>query len=209
MAFIFPISCILALIFPIFIKYFPKIPNKITEDKYLTPSQSTRSTRSSHNSQYCRPQTYSDALKYSFFPRTIPHWSGIVWLHLWSQLRPQSSFRWLSQKLFFFFFFQNSKTLTSENDHIWSPEYQKGCKSKRPLVKTPPSQNVPELVKTSPNTKKILVKTSHKTSPFLKGDFSKKYGILTQEKLVLILMYESLKWCFNRVFYVHAAIDQR
>ena len=35
----------------------------IDKDKYLTPSQSTRSTRSSHNSQYCRPQTYSDALK--------------------------------------------------------------------------------------------------------------------------------------------------
>ena len=31
----------------------------IEKDKYLTPSQSTRSTRSSHNSQYCRPQTYS------------------------------------------------------------------------------------------------------------------------------------------------------
>ena len=31
----------------------------IDKDKYLTPSQSTRSTRSSHNSQYCRPQTYS------------------------------------------------------------------------------------------------------------------------------------------------------
>ena len=36
MAFIFPISCILALIFPILIKYFPKcvgkgsFPNKIT-----------------------------------------------------------------------------------------------------------------------------------------------------------------------------------
>ena len=38
----------------------------IDKDKYLTPSQSTRSTRSSHNSQYCRPQTYSDALKYFF-----------------------------------------------------------------------------------------------------------------------------------------------
>ena len=38
MAFIFPISCILALIFPILIKYFPKcvgkgsFPNKITAD---------------------------------------------------------------------------------------------------------------------------------------------------------------------------------
>ena len=41
----------------------------IDKDKYLTPSQSTRCTRSSHNSQYCRPQTYSDALKYSFFPK--------------------------------------------------------------------------------------------------------------------------------------------
>ena len=25
------------------------------------------------HSTYCRPQTYSDALKFSFFPRTIPH----------------------------------------------------------------------------------------------------------------------------------------
>ena len=47
----------------------------IDKDKYLTPSQSTRSTRSSHNSQCCRHQTYSDALKYSFYPRTIPHWN--------------------------------------------------------------------------------------------------------------------------------------
>ena len=47
----------------------------IDKDKYLTPYQSTRSTRSSYNSQYCRPQTYSDALKYSFFPRSIPHWN--------------------------------------------------------------------------------------------------------------------------------------
>ena len=37
----------------------------VDKDKYLTPSQSTISTRSSHNSQYCRPQTYSDDLKYS------------------------------------------------------------------------------------------------------------------------------------------------
>ena len=36
-----------------------------------TLSQRTRSTRSSHNSQYCRPLTYGDALKYSFFSRTI------------------------------------------------------------------------------------------------------------------------------------------
>ena len=50
----------------------------IDKDKYLTPSQSTRSTRSSHNSQYCRPQTYSDPLKYSFFPRTMPHWNCLA-----------------------------------------------------------------------------------------------------------------------------------
>ena len=43
----------------------------IDKDKYLTPSQRTQSTRSLHNSQYCRPQTYSDALKYYFFSRTI------------------------------------------------------------------------------------------------------------------------------------------
>ena len=50
----------------------------LIKDKYLTPSQSTRSTRSSHNSQYCRPQTYSDGLKYSFFPRTILHWNSLA-----------------------------------------------------------------------------------------------------------------------------------
>ena len=61
----------------------------IDKDKYLTPSQSTRSTRSSHNSQYCRPQTYSDAPKYSFSQELFL--IGIVWPHLWSQLRPQRS----------------------------------------------------------------------------------------------------------------------
>ena len=48
------------------------------KDKYLTPSQSTRSTRSSHTSHYCRPQTYSDALKYFCFPRTIPQWNSLA-----------------------------------------------------------------------------------------------------------------------------------
>ena len=45
--------------------FFHKIPcgiMSIDKDKYLTPSQRTRSTRASHNSQYCRPQTYSDVL---------------------------------------------------------------------------------------------------------------------------------------------------
>ena len=61
-----------------------------------------------------------------------------------------------------------------------------GCKSKRPPVKTPPSQNVHEWVKTSPYRLKNWSKRLHKTSPFFKGDFSKKYGILTKKKLVLV-----------------------
>ena len=61
----------------------------IDKDKYLTPSQRKRSTRASHSSKYCRPQTYSDALKCSFSPGLFP--IGIVWLQLWSQLRPQRS----------------------------------------------------------------------------------------------------------------------
>ena len=44
----------------------------IEKDKYLTPARSFKSTRSSHSAQYCRYQTYSDALKNSFFPQTIP-----------------------------------------------------------------------------------------------------------------------------------------
>ena len=30
-----------------------------------------------HSAQYRRHQTYSDALKNSFFPRTIPHWNSL------------------------------------------------------------------------------------------------------------------------------------
>ena len=56
----------------------------------------------------------------------------------------------------------------------------------RVQVKTPPSQNVHELVKTSPNTKKDWSKRPHKTSPFFKGDFSKKYGILPKKKPFLV-----------------------
>ena len=38
------------------------------KDKYMTPAHSLKSTRSSHSAQYRRHQTYSDALKNSFFP---------------------------------------------------------------------------------------------------------------------------------------------
>ena len=49
----------------------------IEKDKYLTPARSLKSIRSSHSAQYCRYQTYSDALKNSFFPRTIPQWNSL------------------------------------------------------------------------------------------------------------------------------------
>ena len=41
------------------------------KDKYLTPAPNLR-RRASHESQYTRYLAYSDALKKSFFPRTIP-----------------------------------------------------------------------------------------------------------------------------------------
>ena len=49
----------------------------IEKDKYMTPAHSLKTTRSSHSAQYRRHQTYSDALKNSFFPRTIPHWNSL------------------------------------------------------------------------------------------------------------------------------------
>ena len=73
---------------------------------------------------------------------------------------------------------------TGQYEFEWSIENFKGlfygCKSKRPLVKTPPSQNVPK------HEKKIGQNVPIKTSPFFKGDFSKKYGILAKKKLVLV-----------------------
>ena len=49
----------------------------IEKDKCMTPAHSLKTTRSSHSAQYRRHQTYSDALKNSFFPRTIPHWNSL------------------------------------------------------------------------------------------------------------------------------------
>ena len=59
----------------------------IEKDKYLTPARSLKSTRSAHSAQYCRyqTQTYSDALKNSFFPRTIPQWNSLSPLAVNSQ----------------------------------------------------------------------------------------------------------------------------
>ena len=47
------------------------------KDKYMTPAHSLKTIRSSHSAQYRRHQTYSDALKNSFFPQTIPHWNSL------------------------------------------------------------------------------------------------------------------------------------
>ena len=68
-----------------FLLLFPKIHSGavyIEKDKYLTPAHSLKSTRSSHSAQYCRCQTYRDALKNSFFPRLFH--IGIVFLLWWS-----------------------------------------------------------------------------------------------------------------------------
>ena len=47
----------------------------IEKDKYLTPAHSLKTTRASHSAQYCRYQTYSDALKNSF----SPNYSTVEW----------------------------------------------------------------------------------------------------------------------------------
>ena len=44
----------------------------LDKDKYLTPAPNIRRTRASHEFQYIRYLAYSEALKNSFFPRTIP-----------------------------------------------------------------------------------------------------------------------------------------
>ena len=49
----------------------------LDKDKYLIPAPNLRRTRASHESQYTSPFAYSDALKNSFFPRTIPVWNSL------------------------------------------------------------------------------------------------------------------------------------
>ena len=61
----------------------------IEKDKYMTPAHSLKTTRSSHSAQYRRHQTYSDALKNSFFAELFL--IGIVCLLLWPIPRPQRS----------------------------------------------------------------------------------------------------------------------
>ena len=78
-------------------------------DKYLTPAHSLNSTRASHSVQYCRYQTYSDALKNSFSPKLFH--SGMLFLLRWSIPRLLRSF-WHSsfsqntvERFFLFVFF--------------------------------------------------------------------------------------------------------
>ena len=49
----------------------------LDKDTYLTPAPNIRRTRASHESQYTRYLAYSEALKNSFFPRTIPVWNSL------------------------------------------------------------------------------------------------------------------------------------
>ena len=86
----------------------------IEKDKYLTPAHSLKSTRSSHSAQYCIYQTYSDALKNSFFTQLFQ--SGMVSLLPWTIHRilrslVHSSFSQNTAERFFcfVFFLQNSK----------------------------------------------------------------------------------------------------
>ena len=78
----------------------------LDKDKYmyLTPAPNLQRTRASHDLQYTRYFAYSDALKNSFFPRTIFH-CGIVFLLRWSPPRPlrslKDSFRLLVQRYVF------------------------------------------------------------------------------------------------------------
>ena len=49
----------------------------LDKDKYLTLASRLRYTRASHDSQYTRYMSYSDALNNSFLPRTIPLWNSL------------------------------------------------------------------------------------------------------------------------------------
>ena len=49
----------------------------LDKDKYLTPAPNLQRTRASHDLQYIRYFAYSNALKNSFFPRTIPLWNSL------------------------------------------------------------------------------------------------------------------------------------
>ena len=60
--------------------FFYKIHNNlviIDKNRYLSEAGGNRSTRY-HPFQYHRPNAYTDGLKFSFFPRTIATWNGLI-----------------------------------------------------------------------------------------------------------------------------------
>ena len=76
--------------------FFYKIHSRtvsLDKDKYLTPPPNLRRTRTSHESQYTRYLAYIDAMKNSFFPRTIPMWNSLLFPLQWSHQRPLRSLR--------------------------------------------------------------------------------------------------------------------
>ena len=97
----------------------------VDKDNYLAPSQRTRSTRSSHKSQYCRPKTYSDALQYSFSPRTISHWnslsSTVVAAETTEEFRTLHLFK-CSVRRFYFYTHTHTHTHTHARTHARTHE---------------------------------------------------------------------------------------
>ena len=62
------------------IAFFYKIHSgtvSLDKGKYLTPAPNIRSTRASREFLYTRYLAYSEALKNSFFPMTIPVWNSL------------------------------------------------------------------------------------------------------------------------------------
>ena len=80
----------------------------LKKNKYLTPAHSLKSTRASHSAQYCRYQTYSDALKNSFSTELFH--SGMVFLlrlsipRLLRSLGHSSISQNTAERFFLFFF---------------------------------------------------------------------------------------------------------
>ena len=50
----------------------------LDKDKHLTLTPNLKRTMPSHDSKYTRYFAYSDALKNSFFPMTIPLWNSLA-----------------------------------------------------------------------------------------------------------------------------------
>ena len=63
--------------------FFYKIHSDIVSlnrNRYLTHVTCSTQTRASklNSTKYCRNQVYNNALKNSFFPRTIPQWNSLA-----------------------------------------------------------------------------------------------------------------------------------